>query len=293
MISRNSLKVSLLICMLYLLSPVFVNFFWQDFTTTGWLAIGLYTNDFIDGFSRSFQFSVYFFLIIYIILTIFFKIKKKQSFYKKINFKLNNKFIYNIIFVLLLVLYIIGFSFNLGITGIETPTDFKLSGILHYFRSYIVPIFIFYYLVSTKASLNTIIVYSLIAGLTRSSRFVGFLPLLLFIIASYINPFINNNANRIKAFFALILIFSIITLSRNWIYSENINDVDIEFDIDLLLTIINQIFLRIGIGRDVILSSEVLQNNICTEYLKFFLIGHSCQTPSFVLCRLLAVCFLQ
>lgn len=279
-ISIRVLKVSFLISLLYLLSPFFVDYFWNEFTIVGWLAIGNYNNDYIDGFSRSIIYAFYFFPIIYLSISIFFTIIRTENLEARLKLQFKALKIDKIIFLFLILLYIIGFYFKLGITGVETPTEYKISGLLHYFRSYIILVFIIYYLMTSNASLTMIVIYSLVAGLTASSRFVGFMPLILFIIFSYLNPIINFNRYRITAFLSIIFIFIIITYSRTWVYSEYIDEVDIEHNIDVLLNILNQLFLRVGVGRDVVLSTEVLQTGVCMEYFKFFWTGYSCNIPS-------------
>lgn len=279
-ISIRVLKVSFLISLLYLLSPFFVDYFWNEFTIVGWLAIGNYNNDYIDGFSRSIIYAFYFFPIIYLSISIFFTIIRTENLEARLKLQFKALKIDKIIFLFLILLYIIGFYFKLGITGVETPTEYKISGLLHYFRSYVILVFIVYYLMTSNASLTMIVIYSLVAGLTASSRFVGFMPLILFIIFSYLNPIINFNRYRITAFLSIIFIFIIITYSRTWVYSEYIDEVDIEHNIDVLLNILNQLFLRVGVGRDVILSTEVLKTGVCMEYFKFFWTGYSCNIPS-------------
>lgn len=275
-LTLKSLLATFLLFTLFLLSPIYVDWFWDYFTIDGWMAIGYYNNDFIDGFYRSFIYSLYFIPIFYLISKLSFRIFSHSNIFIKIR---NSSFNFYLIFIALIFLYIVAYKFNLGITGVETPTEFKLSGIMHYFRNYIAPIVIVYYLMTKKPSLTIITIYAFIAGFTAGSRFVIIIPFMLFFIFTYLNKTIAFNHLRVFSITLLILGFIFITMSRNYLYSENPSLEDFIMTFDVFIQALNQIFLRIGLGRDVILSYEVLQTGVCSDSLNFILTGNSCANP--------------
>lgn len=273
-INKTAIKITIFICGLFFLSPLYVDYFWSYFTVDGWLGIGQYQNDLSDGFWRSFLFSLFF-------LPMFYAITISTMLVFKNNLKIiNNQSIYITIIVFLSFLFIIAFTFKLGITGVETATEYKLSGLTHYFRAYLAPMFIALYLSTFKPSLNLIFIYSLIAGLTAGSRFVGATPLILYFIFTFLNKSISYRMLKIYSLLYIVLIFSLVTFSRSYLYSED-SDLNIlmTFDKETIEQILNQIFLRTGLGRDVILSYEVFSTGICNDCIKFFLTGHSCANP--------------
>lgn len=272
----KSLLAALLLFTVFLLSPIYVDWFWDYFTIDGWMAIGYYNNDFVDGFYRSFIYSLYFIPIFYLISKLSFKIFSNSNIFIKIR---NSSFNFYLIFIFLIFLYIVAYKFKLGITGIETQTEFKLSGIMHYFRSYIAPIVVVYYLMTKKPSLTIITLYAFIAGFTAGSRFVIIIPFMLFFIFTYLNKTIAFNYLRVFSIALLILGFIFITMSRNYLYSETPRIEDFIMTFDVLLQALNQVFLKLGIGRDVILSYEVLQTGVCSDSLSFILTGNSCTNP--------------
>lgn len=277
-ISIITLKYSIIISLFYFISPIYVDMFYDEFTIAGWLAIGEYDNNYYDGFYRSFKFSIYFIPLFYISIYYLLELlKDNNSTLTNKNYK-KSSFPYNILIIFVMALYFVFFYFRLGITGVETPTEFHLSGIVHYFRSYIFLLVIVLYLNTKNPSLTLLVLYSLIAGFTASSRFVAIMPLVFYLIFLFFNSNYFSKKKVFIIFLAIITIFMLITLSRVWVFSED-NFVEIELNIDVIKSILNQLFLRSGLGRDVILSEEILNTRNCDQYIKFFITGTSCDYP--------------
>lgn len=82
----------------------------------------------------------------------------------------------------LIALYFPLYNHGIGVTGLPGELPFHFSGIVHYVRSYIVPVMLTIILYRTAASWQVIItlcVYAFVAGVSAASRFVGFLPVIL------------------------------------------------------------------------------------------------------------------
>ena len=250
---------------------MYVDYYWSDFTVNGWLGIGQYNNNLSHGFYMSFIYAIYFIPLFYF-LTKF----SRPILTKKIS-TIKNKLVYVMVINALILFYIMAYKFKLGITGVETPTEWHLSGLVHYFRSYLAPIIIIGYLSTQKPSINYIFIYSLIAGITSASRFVGVTPLALYFVFSYINKTVHGKKSL--SILMVLFVFILITAARNYIFSDNPNIEDVMLNFEQINSVANQIFLRVGIGRDVILSFEVLDSGVCSEYMNFFLNGHSCSNP--------------
>jgi hypothetical protein len=266
-------SINILIFLVFFFSPLYVDYYWKWFTVAGWAGIGEYNNNLFEGYYRSFFYSIYFVPLFYFLIKF-----SKPIFGNKLSL-IKNKSIYMVILSIFILFFIVAYNFRLGITGVETPTEWHLSGIVHYFRSYLAPIILIGYLSTYKPSLNFIFFYSLVAGISASSRFSAVTPLALYFIFSYVNKTIISK--RVIVVFYILFLFILITLLRSYIYSDNPNMNDIQFDFESISRIIGQILLRVGVGRDVILSSEILNSGVCSEYLKFFLSGNSCNNPAF------------
>ncbi|MDP3398297.1 MAG: hypothetical protein Q8S23_04050 [Bacteroidales bacterium] len=283
-IRKKIITIYLFYAFLILTTPILVNYFKEDYYTSGWMAIGSYTFDFIDGLTRSF----YFLIITSIpILTIlhFLPLSKENN--EKINIKeslglskpelnVSSKVIY----WLLILISLVFFSYNLGITGVETPTPYKLSGIAHYLRTYIFPL-ILVPLLSKGLSFRLTVIYSIVVGITSASRFTLVTPIILYAL---INRREMTFRILLKVIFFIVIFFSFLTYFRSYVlfrdeytfskliaYTFSIdND---EQTIKILLSYIHQIFIRIGLARDVILSMEVRELGFCQDYINFFLNG--------------------
>lgn len=279
------IRISIIYLILILSSPFIVLFSKESFTIDGWLAIGNYNFDIIDGLYRS----IYFYIItLPVIISLYIG---RPKFTGQLNFILKRNFWFSEISIyLLLILYIIALIFNLGINGLETDTGvWKLSGIVYYFRSYISLIFIsFYIFQKKKPSYLLIFLYSLIAGYTSASRFTAVTPLFLYLIRYILD--LKGILNKFAYFqlFNIIIIYTIITTIRMVFYQDDYTfNKSIDFFKEYILDGENnvfyqgftQLFLRIGIGRDVILSYEVSNNCSCQDAISLFTKAGPCNNP--------------
>ena len=267
----KNLRINIIVFTVIFFSPIYVDYYWSEFTVNGWLGIGQYNNSLSRGFYMSLIYALYFIPLFYF-LTKF----SRPILTKKIT-TIKNKLVYMIVIDVLILFYIVAYNFKLGITGVETPTEWHLSGLVHYFRSYLAPIIIIGYLSTQKPSISYIFIYSLIAGITSASRFVAVTPLALYFIFSNINKTIRGK--KFLSILLILLVFVLVTAARNYIFSDNPNMENVLLNFEQINSVVNQIFLRVGIGRDVMLSFEVLDSGICNEYMNFFLTGHSCNNP--------------
>lgn len=283
-IRKKILTIYLVYAILVLTTPILVSYFKEDYHISGWMAIGTYTFDLTDGLIRS----LYFLIItsIPIITVLHFaplgnvndKINKVEEFVDLNKSSLNASS--KIIFWSLILISLIFFSFNLGITGVETPTPFKLSGIAHYLRTYIFPL-ILVPLLLKGLTFRLTVVYSIVIGITSASRFNVVTPLILFILINR-----KKMTNRIlsKIIFFIVLFFVLITFFRSYVLFREgytfsrliayILSIDTDDQtIKMLLSFIHQIFIRVGLARDVILSMEIRELGTCQDYLNFFING--------------------
>lgn len=103
---------------------------------------------------------------------------------------------------------------------------------------------------------------------------------------------IDNNAKTSYKFyivaFLILLLYSTITFLRTIFYvddysfsktAEYFKEYVFNSDQNFWFQGINQLFLRIGVGRDVILSYEVAQNCNCNDYVGLFFKSGSCYNP--------------
>ena len=284
------IKFLFLYFFLIIFSPFIVLIGQDQFTTSGWLSIGDYSFDVIEGIRRSL---VFYFSTFPVCIAIYYSFpsNKNNSFNFNVNksFFVKDKFIYHIFFYFLCLIYLIFLNFRLGINGVETATDFKLSGLAYYFRAYIGTALISFYIMKIKdPSILLIVIFSLISGFTAASRFVAVIPLLVYFlkIFSLTGKF---NLKLISILFLSFSMFTFITFLRTVFYVENFNNsslyllfINILRDSDfstILFQGYSQLFLRIGLGRDIILSYEIANMSICKNYVGLFFGVGSCFNP--------------
>lgn len=265
-------------------SPLIVDFSKDIFQVSGWLAIGGYNFDFSEGLVRS---VTYFIITSPVIIAIYLSKPARLGGYKKskihFNSRINKYHIYLMMFFCL-----IAFLFDLGITGVETETGgWRLSGAVHYIRSYIFLIVIGLYIFGNgKPSFRLVVFYAFVAGLTSGSRFVICSPIALYLVRSIIE---NNSLTKIfGAALALIIAFTTVTAQRQILYQDDytflniialFNELDIGAD-ELLSRGLTELFMRIGIGRDVILAYEIRSSGVCRDYYRLFIDSGSCSQPA-------------
>lgn len=283
------IKVLIIYFVLIVSSPLIVSVNKEIYTVNGWLAIGLYQFDLLDGLFRS---AYFFFVTFPVIIALYLgapQIKLSKSYEK---FYLNDNISIKYIIYFFILFSLVAWTFDLGINGFEKDTGiWRLSGIVYYIRSYISVIFVTIYIYQkSKPSLVLLFLYSIIVGYTSASRFTAITPLVLYIFRELID---NNGKTNVKFYsvaFLVLVLYSTITFLRTIFYVDDytfsktveyFNDYVLKSDQKFWFQGINQLFLRIGIGRDVILSYEVAQNCNCNDYLGLFLKSGSCFDPPF------------
>lgn len=265
-------------------SPVVVDFSKDIFEVSGWLAIGTYNFNFAEGLFRS---ATYFIITCPVIASIYLSKPTNLGAHreKRIQFKSHIKK-YHI--YLMMIFCIIVFMFDLGITGVEKDTGgWRLSGIVHYVRSYFFMIIIGLYIFASKnPSFRLIVLYAFVAGLTSGSRFVICSPIALYLVRSIIEK--KSPKEIISAVFILVIAFASVTAQRQILYFEDytflkifvlFNELDISA-IEVFNRGLTELFMRLGIGRDVILAYEVRDSAICNDYYRLFFDGGSCRQPA-------------
>lgn len=265
-------------------SPFIVFVGGDQFQETGWLAIGKYNFDILDGLYRS----LYYFIITTPVIIALYLGRPKFNENKKIKFNIGLDVKRWHIF-LMIIFCMIAFYFNLGITGVETVTGLGLSGMAHYIRSYLfIFIIAIYVFNNNKPSLLLVALYSMVAGITGGSRFAAVAPLVLLLFRN-----LNDSEGRILGFrgvlilILIITLFLVITQFRIVLYDENytresiftlISFIDFG-ESEYVFQGVSQLFLRLGIGRDVILSYEVAADGVCNNLWGLFFQSGSCIDP--------------
>jgi len=273
-------------------SPFIVSMDRYNFEIYGWLAIGHYDFDFFEGLQRSF---LYFFITLPVMAAIYKARPNYDLLHATIANQLSFASRYKVTYahvLLLMVLCIIFFMFNLGITGVETDTGgWRLSGIAHYIRSYLFMGVVGIYIFGNKSpSYTLVILYAVIAGGTSGSRFVATAPIILFLIRNAVlkpqgGTLLKNSVLMLIA----ITLFALVTIFRKILYDDSYTFTNLpsllgQFNEDLGYFIndgILELFLRLGIGRDVILSTEVAAAKVCTSLFGLFFGVGSCMDPAF------------
>ncbi|MBF0272645.1 MAG: hypothetical protein HQL98_11355 [Magnetococcales bacterium] len=279
------LRISTIWFLLVLSSPWIVMLGEEKYQVDGWLAIGLYEFDLADGLFRSLY---YFVVTVPIIIMLYLGRPKPQ---KNRKFIFTTRFtirMYHIAFMILFCL--VAFYFNLGITGVETDTGgWRLSGIAHYIRSYIFLLIIAIYVFGKRPpSILIIFIYSTISGITAGSRFVAVAPLMLYLMRLfYGEEGVKRNIHLALSMLMMFALFAAVTTSRLVLLDDHysfenlfllISELDMD-DVEILYQGFNQLFLRLGLGRDVILSYEVGERDICHYYYGLYFNASSCFNP--------------
>jgi hypothetical protein len=272
---------------LVMLSPFIVLIGAEHYVVIGgWGTIGHYNFDIYDGLQRS----LYYFIITVPVIIALYLGRPKVNTSDEVKLIVRTSIIKKRHIILMMLFCFVAFYFNLGITGVETDTGgLRLSGIAYYIRNYLFLVIIAIYIFSSnKISFVLILVYSLIVGVTASSRLGGVSPLVLLLIRHFYDKKGGVLDFRcILILFSILMIFSIVTFSRNIIYVDGysfdrlwglINTFDYS-KTEFIYQGVRQLFLRVGIGRDVILSYEIGNMGVCTDMRGLFLKSGSCLNP--------------
>lgn len=266
-------------------SPFVVLIGKELFQVDGWNAIGNYNFDIYDGLRRS----IYFFAITVPVLIALYLGKPRININRRV--KLSFKLAINKRHILLMVIFCLTtFYFNLGITGVETETGgLRLSGVAYYIRTYLFMFLIGIYIFGSKdPSLSLLFSYSLIAGITAGSRLVAVSPLIILLLRHIYDQngkLLNFRGGLIVVY--IFLLFSFVTFFRNILYADNYSFNSLSalvsaFDFsesEFFFSGFFQLLLRIGIGRDVILSYEISNLGRCTDLWGLLFQSGSCLNP--------------
>lgn len=280
------IKIIFLWLLLTISSPLIVLIGSDQFQESGWFAIGGYNFDIFDGVYRS----VYFFFVTAPVIAALYlgRPTGRVDGYVKLNIKASVRGGH----VFLMILFcLLAFYFNLGITGVETETGgLRLSGLVHYVRSYLFLFFVGIYVFGLeKPSLTLVVIYSFVSGLTGGSRFAAVAPLVLMLIRRLYDDGGVVSVRGLLICVFIFLLFSFVTFFRIFLYDEGysfdrlwglIRDAEIA-DGDFIFQGFSQLFLRIGIGRDVILSYEIGGLGVCRDLWGLFFKSGSCMNPPF------------
>lgn len=265
-------------------SPIIVDFSKEIFEVAGWLAIGGYNFELAEGFIRS---AAYFVITAPVVMAIYLSKPVRFEGYLERRFHFESA-IKKYYIYLMMIFCMIAFLFDLGITGVEKETGgWRLSGVVHYIRSYLFLMVIGLYIFGDrKPSFRLIVLYAFVAGLTSGSRFVICSPITLYLVRAVIENM--SFKELVGAVFSLVIAFVSVTAQRQILYQDDYTFLNIlvlvnELDIgaaEVLNRGLTELFLRIGIGRDVILAYEIGDSGICKDYYRLFFEGGSCSQPA-------------
>jgi hypothetical protein len=208
--------------------------------------------------------------------------------------KKRNYIYLNIILLLFSILSITFYNLKLGITGVAGEYKYHLSGIVHYLRSYILPLLILFFLhkinkVDYKLYIS-VLVYAVISGISASSRFVAILPLIL------MGPYFIQNKKIIRPIFMIltgIVCFILVTSSRDITYSSG----DLNFTNTIIYSFVNfknidfyyifdTLTGRLSGAQQLILASYFSGIQNCEDIYSFFLGKPICDNISSVIYQL-------
>jgi len=235
----------------YLLSMPIIFYNADKYSHKGWRGIGSYNFEYSQTLDAAIIFANYITLFVFVSLIIdriFLKPYRLDLNVGTSNYfdKLSRFSNYSPVLVFLIVsqifLSFIMFQYSIGIVGIQPENlSFRISGILYYYRYFVIPIFIFLLLFSNFKKKNYIVLFLILleilsAGVFSVSRaliILHSLPVVLFLIAQ----------NR-KKMLSLVLVFiifclSVATISRDFVYSvEDFHQVEFleAFDMSLLFS---------------------------------------------------------
>lgn len=273
------LRISLIWFITVMSSPLLVGYYEDVWRVAGWMAIGEYNFDLYDGFLRSFYF--YAMTLPSILVCFIFRPGRVSSSFSGLKLPI---VIRPLVLILIMGFYLIAFYFQLGMNGVETYAPFKLSGIVYYLRAYILFLVAAGYILQNKEpSVLLVVMYAIVAGGTSASRFIAVLPLILLLVRHLLSSNGRLGAKGLFLIGSVALMYMFITVFRIPFYEDGFELSEywtrITFILDggyevLFEQGFLQLFMRLGIGRDVILAYEVAQNSSCTS-LKGLLFGVS------------------
>ena len=277
--------ISFFFALSFIVSPIFMLNQEYKYNYSGWAAVGDFNFTFESMISvLSSGMVVYIFIILLSMISgklhddNFVKAKKAKE--KKVGLKekidIKNDLIFIVVSISLIIFYFIMFVLRLGVSGVETPTEFHISGIVHYFRSYIAP-FVFIYLFSkskqNKSEYILALIYCLVAGLTASSRFcsafpLGMLAVLFLMKKKYVEVLISLAT--------FVLSWMLVSASRAYTFTEDVfSSLELVTKAFLYLSNINifghlgSITNRLGGAHEQVIAGILIDSNNCNNYVGF------------------------
>lgn len=207
--------------------------------------------------------------------------------YKKTEFLSNRKKYKNyllIFCIILMIIYYPLYNYSIGVTGLPGQAPFHISGIVHYIRAYIVPIFLVFLISQSDIGIKNIAVvflYSLIAGISASSRFVAILPVAFLML--YFSVIRNYLKFSISLLYSIFLWF-VITASRDLTFDGGKHDFfDVIYysltniPIDRIIDNLDLMTGRLSGAQQIVLVEQFHGNVECSNIIRFLLgIGSVC-----------------
>ncbi len=213
----------------YVLSLPIIYMNKEKYKVSGWNAVGNFSFS-LDGLLIVLSQIIFYFTIFLIVSLFLDKLLNLKYSYRKNNntristFELNNLLIYLCLFLIIMQFPLTSFMFQhaIGIVGITPDTlPFHLSGILYYYRLFILPIVMFitiYGTMSKKYSLLIVLIifleafYSGMLSVSRSLLIIHMFPVVYYFFSK------KNKFLLITVIIFTLLFFSMVSMGRNYVY---------------------------------------------------------------------------
>jgi len=189
----------------------------------------------------------------------------------------NNKILYIFCFSLLFIYYFL-FEYRIAITGVGGELPYHLSGIIHYFRIYIISIVLAIIVSKSKENwqmIVTVFLYAFVAGIAASSRLI-----VVITISTLVFQFAYRK-RFILVFISLLFIvvmWFIISTSRNLTFSnEQYNLFEViyysltENKLELFIILLDQMTGRMSGAQQIVLAYQLRGIEGCGFIFNFFL----------------------
>lgn len=252
----------------------------------GWGAVGSFDfsmTSLVKSYGGSyFVFSVISFLSILFSFSGLFKNSSpakmmSSSLTNKSTIKKNNTILYLLCFSLLFIYYFL-YKYKIGITGVGGELPFHLSGVVHYFRIYIISIILS--IIVSRSQVNwqmilTVFLYAFVTGIAASSRLI-----VVITISTLVFQFAYSK-RFILVFISLIFVvfmWFIISTSRELTFSNEQYDLFeviyyslTETNLENLIVIFDQLTGRLSGAQQIVLSYQFGGFEGCSYIFDFFL----------------------
>lgn len=206
-------------------------------TMTGWNAVGTFSfsaADFVSAYMPVLllALSIYVFFNLLMreksnLISDYLKVfrRRQKTWYKQKQSRVCGMILCVLLIAVFIPLNIIMFENSIGITGMVSPSlPFHLVGILRYFRMLVIPMIIFVLYVNsnnTNFQFACVLVYTFVAAFASASRSLFMINMIICVVVNVLN---NNWKKTVMAMVYIIVLFSLIGVSRNYIYVYNYTD---------------------------------------------------------------------